>query len=364
VGPPGPRLTTRLDPAVAAVRAAVRACLADLPDDALVLVGCSGGADSLALSAATAFTAPRCGLRAGAVVVDHGWFAGSDRVAREAAQTCRRLGLDPVEVVRAGAPPTGVGPEAAARAVRYRALEDAVDRLDAAAVLLGHTLDDQAETVLLGLTRGSGGRSLAGMPPRRGRFRRPLLSLPRTTTRAACDALGLRPWEDPANDDPAFTRTRLRSLMPELEAQLGPGVVSALARTADLLAEDVAALEGLARELLERAASAGADGPDAASVTSTGSSPISAVDLRLDVATLAAEPDAVRRRALLEAARRAGSPPGALSRRHALAMDALVVDWRGQGAVHLPGGVLAERACGRLVVASHQRRRGTESDQE
>jgi tRNA(Ile)-lysidine synthase len=316
----------------------VRAELADPPVGTLVLVACSGGTDSLALAAATAFIARRAGLRAGAVVVDHGWFRGSAQVAQRAAAACRELGLDPVLTVPAGPAPVGEGPEAGARAVRYAALDAAAQATEAQVVLLGHTLDDQAETVLLGLARGSGGRSLAGMPARRGRYRRPLLGLTRTTTAACCAALGLPAWSDPANSDPAYTRSRLRATMPLLEANLGPGFAPALARTADQLREDAEALEGFADDLLQAAAVGGGE------------------RLEWDCELLAGAPDAVRRRALLGAARLAGSPPGALSRRHALAMDALVVRWKGQGGVHLPGSVVAARACGRLVLAGPRRR--------
>ncbi|HEX2804660.1 MAG TPA: tRNA lysidine(34) synthetase TilS, partial [Kineosporiaceae bacterium] len=231
----------------------MRAELADQPSGALVLVACSGGADSLALAAGTVFVARRAGLRAGAVVVDHGWFAGSAQVAQRAAGACRDLGLDPVLVVPAGPAPQRAGPEAGARVVRYAALDATAQATGAQLILLGHTLDDQAETVLLGLARGSGGRSLAGMPARRGRYRRPLLRLPRTTTVACCAALGLTPWSDPANTDPAYTRSRLRAAMPRLEADLGPGLASALARTADQLREDAEALEAFAADLLTAA---------------------------------------------------------------------------------------------------------------
>jgi tRNA(Ile)-lysidine synthetase-like protein len=167
---------------VAAARTAVRAGLADLPRGARVLVALSGGPDSLALAAAAAFVAPRMGLRAGAVVVDHGLQAGSDDVARRVADVARELGLDPVRVERVDVRDDGSGPEAAARAARYGALERVAASEGAQAVLLGHTRDDQAETVLLGLARGSGARSLSGMPRRRGLLRRPLLSLPRSCT--------------------------------------------------------------------------------------------------------------------------------------------------------------------------------------
>lgn len=328
------------DPAVAAVRSAVRSACADVPAGALVLVACSGGADSLALAAAAGWLAApggrgRARWRAGAVVVDHGLQAGSAQVADAAGAACTSLGLDPVVVVAVDAAGGRGGPEAAARDARLAALDEAAGSLGAAAVLLGHTLDDQAEQVLLGLARGSGARSLAGMPARRGALRRPLLGLPRTTTRAACAALGLRPWEDPTNADPAFTRSRVRSrVLPALEAELGPGVAGALARTADQLREDAEVLEELAARLLDRSRPAGGATGDG-----------------LDAAVLVAAPAALRRRALRAAAVDAGAPAGELTREHVLALDALVVAWRGQGPVPLPGRVGALRTCGRLRFA-------------
>jgi tRNA(Ile)-lysidine synthetase-like protein len=325
-------------PPIAITRVAVRRCLSDLPAGGLVLVACSGGTDSLGLAAAAAFVAPRLRLRCGAVVVDHGWRPESAAVASTAAVVCVGIGLDPVRVVEVapedepggglGDAP-GAGPEAAARAARYAALDAAAEQTGALAVLLGHTRDDQAETVLLGLARGAGARSLAGMPARRGRYRRPFLDLPRATVGAAVEAAGLRPWQDPANLDPAFARSRVRSAMRTLEDALGPGVDAALARTAGQLREDADALDALAADLLERARLA---------------EEVRAVCL--DVAPLAAAAPALRARALLVAAGEAGSPAGALSRRHALAMGALVTAWRGQGAVHLPGGNRCTRAPG------------------
>jgi len=341
----------------------VRAGLRDLPAGQ-VLVACSGGADSLALAAATAFVCARADRPAGAVVVDHGWHTGSADVALTAARVCRTLGLSPVDVVgaRRGAPATGDagtgdagtgdagtddtqpdgGPEAAARAVRYAALGRAAARTGAVAVLLGHTLDDQAESVLLALARGSGTRSLAGMAARRTHrtpagevlLLRPFLGLRRTDTERVCAELGLDPWQDPSNTDPGYARSRLRAASGLLTDLLGPGVAPALARTADLLREDADALDGVAADLLGAALVPSPPG-----------------EVRLDVAVLAAAPDAVRRRALLTAARRAGCPAGALGRRHVLALDALVVGWRGQGAAHLPGRVVGRRDCGRLLLA-------------
>jgi tRNA(Ile)-lysidine synthase len=364
-------------PDVAAARTAVRRALADVPAGP-VLVGCSGGADSLALAAATAFVAARAGRRAGAVVVDHGWTPGSAAVAARAAAQCEGLGLDPVDVVRlsdgtdggdgadgverASATGGAGGPEGAARAGRYAAFRAAAARYAAAAVLVAHTLDDQAETVLLGLARGSGARSLAGMAAVRPLVPaaaagpllvRPFLGLRRAQTEQVCHACGLEPWLDPANADPAYARSRVRAALAGLGDALGPGLPEALARTGDLLREDADALDGAALDLLATATAATTDGPAGA-----GDEPPADVfrDLiALDVATLAAAPAAVRRRALLAAARRAGSPAGSLARRHVLAVDALVVAWRGQGAAHLPGHVVVRRVCGRLLLAAATR---------
>lgn len=310
----------RMDPAVAAVRVAVRSDLVDLEPGALVLVAVSGGADSLSLAAATAAEAPKLGLRAGAITIDHGLQAGSAERAADVATVCGRLALDPivVETVTVGA--TG-GPEAAAREVRYAAIEAAADRTGASAVLLGHTLDDQAETVLLGLARGSGARSLAGMPARRGRLRRPLLGVRRSTTIAACRALDLEPWADPHNSDPAYARARVRSTaMPALLDALGSAVPEALARTAGLLRADAEALDAWA-----------------ASIDDAG-----------DVSALADLPEAVRTRVLRRAAVAAGVAAGSLTAGHVREIARLVTDWRGQGPVSLPGGLVADRSCDRL----------------
>ncbi|ACZ00035.1 tRNA lysidine(34) synthetase TilS [Thermomonospora curvata] len=319
------------DPAVAAVRVAVRRALGELPAGMPVLVACSGGADSLALAAATAFEAPRAGRRAGGVTVDHRLQEGSGHVAQTVVRAMRELGLDPAESVAVTVTGPG-GPENAARRARYAALDEAARRAGAA-VLLGHTLDDQAETVLLGLARGSGARSLAGMPPRfqRGEicYMRPLLGLERATTRRACRAMGLTPWDDPHNEDPAYTRVRLRrEVMPALEKALGPGVAAALARTARLLRDDAEALDALA----ERARSE-----------------VTGDDGALDAAALGELPRAVRTRVLRGAAVEAGSPAGTLAAVHVEELDRLITDWRGQRHVDLPGGVRALRRYGKLL---------------
>lgn len=353
-------------PAVAALRSAVTAATADLPDGALVLVACSGGPDSLALAAATAFVARRSTrasgrgsagplLRAAAVVVDHGLQPDSAQVAAAAAAACRTLGLDPVEVVRVRVATSG-GPEAAARDARYAALDETAHRLGAAAVLLGHTLDDQAEQVLLGLARGAGGRSLAGMPARRGLLRRPLLGLRRADTLAACAALGLEPWHDPTNlptrPGAGPLRSRVRAhVLPVLEDALGPGVAQALARTADQLREDADALDALAADLLAASLVADDEPDDAPDDAADLDRPAGRV--RLDVAVLTAAAPALRRRALRAAAIRAGAPAGSVHRTHVLALDALLTDWHGQGPLDLPG-LRAVRAYGRLMLQPDQ----------
>ncbi|MFJ7258912.1 tRNA lysidine(34) synthetase TilS [Streptomyces globosus] len=353
-------------PAVAAIRLAVRRVLHDVLTDLaerpavpggagrgallpapgggtppLVLVACSGGADSMALASALAFEAPKLGIRAGGVTIDHGLQPGSDLRAAEVATRMAALGLDPVEAVTVRVGREG-GPEAAARDARYAALDEAANRLGAAAVLLGHTRDDQAETVLLGLARGSGIRSLSGMPEvsagpgghgapgRTHRYRRPFLQVDRQTARKACMVQSLPVWDDPHNIDPAYTRSRLRHEgLPALEKALGKGVVEALARTAQLSRDDADALDAWAAE-----AEAGVRDDDG----------------RLECAKLYALPPAVRRRVLRRAVVAAGSPAGSLFARHIEEVDRLITGWRGQGAINLPGRVEARRQGGRLVI--------------
>lgn len=336
-------------PAVAAIRLAVRRVLHDVLTDLtapagprtagssapLVLVACSGGADSMALASALAFEAPKLGIRAGGITVDHGLQPGSDLRAAEVVARMTALRLDPVESVAVRVGRDG-GPEAAARDARYGALDEAADRLGAAAVLLGHTRDDQAETVLLGLARGSGIRSLSGMaevsggPGRSHRYRRPFLQVDRQTARKACMVQSLAVWDDPHNIDPAYTRSRLRHEgLPALEKALGKGVVEALARTAQLSRDDADALDAWAAE------------------AETG---VRDEDGKLECAKLYALPPAVRRRVLRRAVVAAGSPAGSLFARHIEEVDRLITGWRGQGAINLPGRVEAQRQGGRLVI--------------
>ncbi len=322
-------------PAVAAVRLAVRRALAGLTGGELVLAACSGGADSLALAAAVAFEAPRLGLRAGGVTVDHGLQPGSAGQALTVTRALAAMGLGPVlsaaAVVTQAGQPGYPGPEAAARAARYAALEEAADSSGANAVLLGHTRDDQAEGVLLGLARGSGARSLAGMAARNGRYLRPLLSVSRAQTRDACAALGLAPWEDPHNSDPAYARARVRhQLIPALEAALGPGISQALARTARALRADADLLDSLAKTEAKR---------------------LTGADSALAIDPVAALPEAIRTRVLRLAAVAAGCPPGALTARHIAGLDDLVTGWHGQRWTDLPGGIRGQRSCGKLTFS-------------
>jgi len=328
-------------PAIAATRLAVRKALEQIQQvnpGGLVLVACSGGADSLALAAAVAFEAPRADLPAGAVIVDHDLQEGSLAVAERAADQCRSLGLAPVELVRvqvgssgSAGSGSGSGPESRARDARYGAFEGVLQRVGAVAVLLGHTRDDQAEQVLLGLARGSGARSLSGMPARRGPYVRPLLGVARTTTLAACEAAGLTAWVDPHNSDPAYGRVRARALLPVLETELGPGTVAALARSADLLREDADALDGLAVQARSELSELGSCWVEAAAL------------LRL--------PRAIRTRVWRLLALEAGCSPGALIFTHIESLDTLVTCWRGQGPIDLPGHVQGSRTDGRVLVA-------------
>jgi tRNA(Ile)-lysidine synthase len=319
----------RLTPEVAATRSAVRAVLPLVPaaPGPEALVGLSGGPDSLALAAAAAFEGPRAGRRIGAVVVDHGLQPGSAEVAARAAEQATALGLDPV-LVRRVAVDGGGGPEAAARTARYAAFAAAMAETGAGRVLLGHTLDDQAETVLLGLARGSGPDALAGMRVDAPPYLRPLLGLRRAATESVCAHLDLAPWHDPMNDSDVHPRVRLRrDALPALEAAIGPGVAEALARTADQVQEDAAALDALAAELA----------PDLAELAEGG--------IALPVDALAANPPALVHRLIRLAVE--DEFGRTLSRAQTLAVARLVTDWHGQKAVDLPG-VRVVRAHGRL----------------
>jgi tRNA(Ile)-lysidine synthase len=316
--------------AVAAVRSAVRPHLSRTGDE-LVLVACSGGADSLALAAAAAFVGPRRGWRVGLSTVDHQLQPGSAERAESLAGWAVKEGFEPVVLRPVTVEGRPGGPEAAAREARYEALVAIAREHGASRVLLGHTREDQAETVLLALLRGAGARGLAGMPVQRDvdgvALVRPLLGVSRTQTRAACAALGLQPWEDPHNGDPAFRRTHARALLGALTETLGPAVVGNLARTASLAGQDAELLDALAADAF-------------AALDPT---------VGLPVAGLAVLPGALRTRVLHSWALTLGCPPAALGHVHVEALDTLVTAWHGQGAVGLPGGIEVARRAGHLV---------------
>lgn len=291
-----------------------------------VLVAVSGGADSLALAAAAVFEGPRfgnnpsandAGIEVGAVIVDHAMQPNSDVIAAETAEKLKQLGLDPVVIRKVSVGNEG-GPEAAARSARYEAIDAVAEELSANAVLLGHTLNDQAETVLLGLARGSGAKSLNGMAQVAGTYLRPLLSIKRETTEAFCTDSGLVPWQDPMNQDEAYTRVRVRkNLLPALEAELGPGIIEALVRTADTLREDDDLLAELALSAYKKV------------VTEQ------EAEIHIGVAGFSILPLAIRHRVIALAALVLQAPM--LSRVHILSIDELVDNWHGQKSLSLPG---------------------------
>lgn len=288
------------------------------------LVALSGGGDSLALAWAVSREAPAAGVRVGAVVVDHQLQAGSAAVAQRGADMASGLGLSPVLVKTVTVGSDG-GPEEAARLARYEAFREAMEETGATGVLLAHSQDDQAETMVLGLARGSGPSALKGMAPRHDVFHRPFLTLPRATLRAALTDAGIDWWEDPHNSDERYARVRVRNtVLPVLEKELGPGVSESLARTAELFRQDSEALDALARTFF--LAHREEHGPGRHS---------------LNVALLLGEPAAIHTRALrMLVASVGGKPPTYAHMGHILT---LLHRWKGQSALNLPGATLERR---------------------
>ena len=315
-------------------RTASTADAADLP---LLLVACSGGPDSLALAAIAAHFARRGDVRVGAIIVDHGLQEASAAVAAQTAQTLTDLGLHPVIIEKVQVPVGNMGPEMAARTARYAAFEKVVKATGARAVLLGHTLDDQAETVLLGLSRGSGTRSLAGMPPVRVEgdvtYLRPFLGLRRTDMLDICEAETLTPWIDPTNADQSLMRARIRhSVLPYLEEHLGGDVARSLARTAAVAGPDADYLDEQAQTAYEQAllpagtAVRGIEREDA---------------VLLDRVRTAELHPALRLRVLATACKAAGGENPGFERLQAL--DAFTAEHATAGPVQMPGHVSAYR---------------------
>lgn len=315
-------------------RTASTADAADLP---LLLVACSGGPDSLALAGIAAHFARRGDVRVGAIIVDHGLQEDSAAVAAQTTQILTDLGLHPVITEKVQVPVGNMGPEMAARTARYTAFTKAVEATGARAVLLGHTLDDQAETVLLGLSRGSGTRSLAGMPPVRVEggvtYLRPFLGLRRTDILDICDAETLTPWTDPTNTDETLMRARIRhSVLPYLEEHLGGDVARSLARTASVAGPDAEYLDEQAQAAYEQAllpagtAVRGIEREDA---------------VLLDRAQVAALHPALRLRVLATACKTAGGENPGFERLQAL--DSFTAEYAVAGPVQMPGHVSAYR---------------------
>ena len=368
--------SARLRKAVGAVRAtlsAVELCDVQAPEFAqhgdhavaadapLVLVACSGGRDSMALAAVSHIVCTSMGVRCGAVIVDHGLQEGSEQVAGEAANRCRALGLGPVIVRNATVQARGEGLEAAARQARYNELCAAARESGAIAVLLAHTMDDQAETVLIGLLRSRGVDALAGMPQvftRSGvTFARPLLTLTRDETTGLCEDLGVEYWDDPTNGDAVDgelpddypLRSRVRhDLLPAIERFAGFNVTH-FAESAQLARMDKEYLDQRSDEVMGEAVTA-VDRPASSAAVSTDTPRACAADdtndsghgigLMIGVKRIAREPEAIRLRVIAHALSQAGVNASAAQ---IAAIDRLVVDWHGQGGVSLPRGYSANR---------------------
>ena len=310
------------------IRLAVRSELEDIAAGDSVLVAASGGADSSALAAALLLECKTKSIKVIALIIDHGLQKNSADVTHETKRTLTKIGYENIEIRRVTVEITD-GLEASARRSRYQALNDVANSHNAVAVFLGHTKDDQAETVLLGLARGSGSRSLSGMASRVDRYRRPLLSITRAQTEAACEEAGIKFWQDPHNQSMEFTRVRVREVvLPTMEKEIGPGISDALARSAKLLRDDADALDYLSDEIFSKLEPAS-----------------------LEISKLESQPRAIRTRILRKAIYLAGAPQGSLSAEHIEPVEALITAWKGQGPISLPGGVTVARISGRLSLS-------------
>ena len=315
---------------------AVQNLLKDFDAGDLVLVGCSGGADSLALAWTTLVVGKRLELKTGAVIVDHQLIPESNSVALNAKKQCEELGIQEVIIKKVNVEQNHEGLEAAARIARYEAFENVLHETNAQAILLAHTQDDQAETVLMRLTRGSGAKSLSGMAQVSGKYLRPFLHLRKKLVHDSLDLIGLKAWQDPANTDHQFLRVKVRhELMPKIVEVLGESAISSLDKTSQLLRLDNQALEDLAQQFLESQKDVKTNG--------------------LEISELEKLPEAIRTRVLRIFAIASGVHPGPFSFEHIEAIDALVKNWHGQGNVDLPGFIQATRVNGslRFVASKH-----------
>ena len=309
-------------------RRVVRNALAHFEPGDRILLAVSGGADSLLLAAATNLEANKVGIQLSALVVDHQLQNGSGEVALGAQKKLIELGITEAKIsqVEVSSNVSNGGTEAAARRARYEALDAEADRIGAVAIFLGHTEDDLAETVLLGLARGSGTRSLSGMAFHVGRYVRPFLEL--TRAQVLSKESGIEFWSDPQNEELSFARVRVRNeILPKMEKEIGPGISKALARTSRILREDADALDLIAGDIF-------------ASLADPAEIPIESISEL---------PIAVRKRVIKRAIEAMGAPT--LSAEQILEVDALVGAWKGQGAVALAGGITARRDSGRLTLS-------------
>lgn len=319
-------------PALLELRKAVRVWFERIEPNSKVCIGVSGGADSLALAAASKLEAENFAIDLIAVVVDHKLQENSEKIAQFAKQQLITLGYKDVFIGQANVQITD-GLEASARRARYKVFQQAIETYGATSFLLGHTKNDQAEGVLLGLARGSGTKSLSGMQEVSGIFIRPLLTIDRLTTEAACREVGIDFWVDPHNSDQEFARVRVReNILPLLENEIGPGITDALSRSAKLLREDAIALDQWAEEVFGKI------------------EPSS-----IEISLLTELPIAIRSRILRLAIYAMGAPAGSISAAHIEPIEALVSDWRGQGHTALPGGVKVSRISGRLSLSRTDR---------
>jgi len=315
-------------PALLELRKAVRFWFQKLEANSKVCIGVSGGADSLALAIAANLEAADLNLDLVAVIVDHGLQENSADVAATTKKKLEVIGYSNIFVGKANVLVTD-GIEASARRARYLVFQQALETYGAKIFLLGHTKNDQAEGVLLGLARGSGTKSLSGMAEISGPFIRPFLNIDRSTTQAACDESGIEYWIDPHNSNTEFTRVRVReNILPLIEKEIGPGIIEALSRSAKILREDATALDEWAERVF-----AEVDPAD------------------IEISFLSDLPIAVRSRVLRLAIYAAGAPSGSISATHLEPIEAFVSDWRGQGHTSLPGGVKVCRISGRLSLS-------------
>jgi tRNA(Ile)-lysidine synthase len=318
-------MSTANTPSLWEIQKAIKPWLSD--SSRTILFGCSGGADSMALALALFLEANQ--TKVIPVVVDHGLQEGSAQITSQTISKLKAIGYIEVETAIAQVKITD-GLEASARRARYQIFNQFIDTYRPKYFLLAHTLNDQAESVLLGLARGSGARSLSGMAVENNVYVRPLLKISRQTTVAACREGGIEIWSDPHNDDLRFARVRTRkNVLPNLEENLGPGITEALVRSADLLRDDADALDSFAREYFAQTD-----------------------PLNLSVNELERLPKAIRTRVLRLAIYKAGAPTGSLSAEHINGAEALISDWHGQKELSLPGDVKLLRNSGRITLST------------